>query len=127
MGTDSDYHSGCDSLVRITPEDLTGPFNYLFEWADHPDVPEAKVGSCELAAEHAGPCEMFVDASAHTGDTKRYWLNWHGTGRSNRVCTSYEWITANSCCDVESANSLRCTRPVSHRGGHSFTVSGSPT
>jgi hypothetical protein len=111
--------------VRITPDDLNGPLSYLFEWVDNPEVPQAKVGSCELAAEHAGPCEMFADASAHTGETKRYWADLAGAGQSNRVCTSYEWITAHSCCDVESANSYRCTRPVGHRGGHSFTRSPS--
>jgi hypothetical protein len=66
---------------------------------------------------------MFVDASAHTGETKQYWLSWRGAGRTNRLCTTYEWLTAPACCDVESANDYRCTRPVGHRGGHSFTVS----
>ncbi|TQM06122.1 hypothetical protein FB558_6366 [Pseudonocardia kunmingensis] len=46
---DANFHLGCDSAVRISPEDLTGPFGYLFEWADHPDYPQVKVGSCELA------------------------------------------------------------------------------
>ena len=126
MGTDSDYHLGCDSVVRIVPDDLTGPFSYLFEWSDHPDYARVKVGSCELAAEHPGRCEMFVDASTHTGQAKRYWLTWQRADRSNRLCTSNEWLTADACCDVESSNDYRCARPAGHRGGHSFTASGSP-
>jgi hypothetical protein len=96
--------------VRITPDDLIGPFSYLFEWADHPNVPQVKVGSCDPAAEHTGLCEMIVDASAHPGETKRYWLTWQGVSRSNRLCTAYEWLIAPGRCHVESANDYRCTR-----------------
>jgi hypothetical protein len=62
--TDADYHLGCDSLVRITPEDIKGPFGYVFEWSKHPSYPEVPVASCELAADHMGRCEMFVDTTS---------------------------------------------------------------
>jgi hypothetical protein len=121
---DADYHLGCDSVVRISPGDLTGPFSYLFEWADHPDYPQVKVGTCELAADHPGRCEMFIDARDRAGDTRLYWLTWLGAGRSNRLCTDYDWLNAPAACDIESPNGYRCARPYGHHGGHSFTASG---
>jgi hypothetical protein len=121
---DADFHLGCDSIVRVSPEDLTGPFGYLFEWGDHLDYPQVKVGTCELAAEHTGRCEMFVEAG--TDDTLQYWLTWQRIERSNRLCTTYDWLTASALCNAESPNEHRCTRPVDHRGGHSFTAHSMP-
>lgn len=123
MSSDSDYHLGCDSLVRITPEDLTGPFSYLFEWADHPDVLQVKVGSCELAAEHGGPCEMYVDASTHTGESRRYWLTWHGAGRRTASAPDTSGSPTTPAATSRARTTTGVHDPVGHRGGHSFTVS----
>jgi hypothetical protein len=97
--TSADFHLGCDSLVRITAEDINGLFGYLFEWSEDPNYPDMKVGSCELAAEHDGGCEMFVDSTtATTTPARLYWLTWFGAGRTNRLCTVYEWLSAPTSC-----------------------------
>jgi hypothetical protein len=124
----ADFHLGCDSLVRITPEVLNGPFGYLFEWSEHPSYPQVKVGSCELAADHDGRCEMFVDTTGvNTGNHQWHWLTWQGAGRSNQLPSAYEWLTAPVGCDAQSLNDYVCTRPAGHRGGHSFTTTTAPT
>jgi hypothetical protein len=84
-----------------------------------------KVGSCELAADHDGLCEMFVDTTgATTRNPRKHWLTWRGAGRSNQLRTVYEWLTAPAGCDAMSLNGYRCTWPAGHSGGHSFTAEG---
>jgi hypothetical protein len=82
-----------------------------------------KVGSCELAADHDGLCEMFVDTTGATATSPtRHWLTWPRVERSNQLRSGYGWFTAPASCDAQSLNDYRCTRPAGHRGGHSFTM-----
>ena len=73
-----DFHAQCESYVRISIKDLNGKFGVYLD-ADHPNqhrYPGVKVAACQLAAEHPGECEMFVEGECRE-QYQGYWLAWH--------------------------------------------------
>lgn len=120
-----DYHAQCDSLVRLSREDLTGPMGYVWEFEEnfHPAsavYPGVKVEDCERAAGHPGQCEAFIDTTGiQYGEISRsHWLRWD---RHPNLAEHYAWLTSTDGCDATSPHGYHCVRPADHDEGHVYT------
>jgi hypothetical protein len=123
----ADYHAQCGSYVRISVEDLNGPFGHALEEIEHPAsavYPGVYVGACELAAGHPGQCEMYVEGRQPTATEKGggYWIVWQRPPDSKTLPTKYAWVAQPDYCEVTSPYGWSCSRPAAHDGGHTFTA-----
>lgn len=126
----ADYHARCSSYVRITEQDLNGPFGWFLQEVKHPLTevyPGVSVGECDLAAGHPGPCEMFVDSLGQGELSTGHWIVWQrpthrAAATRYDLAEEYQWVRSRKFCDARSPYNWLCGRPAGHDGGHAFTV-----
>lgn len=117
---DSDYHERCFSWAQMKESEHERWDLYFDE--KHPNYPGSKYLRCELAANHDGICEHWMESVNPPDGTKDvFWIQWN---YSENPTKAYKWHRANTCPAV-SNNEYLCSRPVNHIGGHCFNDDGS--
>lgn len=124
--TSVDFHAKCESYVRASIKDLNGKYGYLLD-TDHPNqhiYPGVKVAACDLAADHPGECEMFVDGEGGINGEpyQGLWLTWYHRSKYDELQSTYRWTSHPECCPAQSPTGWHCNRYANHHGGHAFTV-----
>lgn len=86
--------------------------------------PGVKIAACQLAADHPGECEMFVDGEGGINGEpyQGLWLTWYHRSPYDELQSSYRWIRRPDCCPVKSPTGWHCNRYANHLGGHAFNV-----
>jgi hypothetical protein len=122
-GGSADYHARCGSWVRLEEPELTECAAIV---TTHP-VSSVHKGECyvccDLAVDHHGLCEAFVDTFNRDGSPISLWLRWeHAPARSAPQTRHQRVESREPDCQARSANGWYCTRPADHDPGHVFVV-----